>query len=508
MDILERIIENLSSDEVRRFKILSNRFKADEEKKLIILFDAIRLGGFKEMEDEVVTQLYGTNTPKTKNSYYRLRNKLLSNLEKSLLFYHFNYKNTLESHSHIQLATLLKERGLYKEAFHYLKKAEKVAIKYDQFSVVEVVYDEMVQLAARDINIDIDSIIAKRKENLEKMEIQRSTNEILGMVAQKANRLNVSRGKKGESLIEMLEQIKDKLEAYKGIYHSPNGRIAVARTVCAILLRRGGYEELETYVEKTFHEFEDAKLFDRNTHSFRLLMRIWWINALRKLLRLSEESQQIKMLLKDLKLFGKQNYNEYAIYYYTSKVNNEKLLGNLKEAHVTLNEALKNKAIIQNDLNKLYLLISQADQYFNEENFVQALKSLKDIMSNNRFENLDEEAKFYLSIFELVVSYEAKKFTHTSNRYQALRKKFRKLLSDSEYAKAYKFATIVMRLNSAAIEGKKLSLTTTYHNFVSNYPKSEVADNQIIMYEIYLKAKLNNSPYYSTFLREIKKMAV
>lgn len=507
MDILERIIENLTSDEVRRFKILSNRFKADEEKKLIVLFDAIRNGGFKDIEDEVVEQLYEVNTPKTKNSYYRLRNKLLSNLEKSLLFYHFNYKNTLESHSHIQLSILLKERGLYKEAFHYLKKAEKVAKKHDQFSVVEVIYDEMVQLAARDINIDIDKVIANRQENLRKMEIQRSTNEILGMVAQKANRLNVARGKKGESLIDLLEQIKDKLEAYKDIYHSPSGRIAVARTVCAILLRRGVYDELETYIATTFQEFEEAKLFDRNTHSFRLLMRIWWINALRKLLRLSEESQQIKMLLKDLKMYGKQNYNEYAIYYYTSKINNEKLLGNLKEASAALKEALQNKAVVQNDLNELYLLISQADQYFNEQKFIQALESLKQIMSHSRFEDLDEEARFYLSVFELVVGHEAEKFTFTASRYKALRKKFRKLLSDSEYAKAYKFATILMRLNTAALEKKAISLQSTYHSFISTYPKSEVADNQIIMYEIYLNAKLNNDSYYNAFLREINKVA-
>ena len=316
----------------------------------------------------------------------------------------------------------------------------------------------MVQLAARDLNIDIDAIIEKRKDNLRKMEIQRSTNEILGMVAQKANRLNVTRGKKSESLIEMLEQIKDKLEVYKDIYHSPTGRIAVARTVCAILLRRGVYGELETYIAKTFREFEDAKLFDRNTHSFKLLMRIWWINALRKLLRITEEAQQIKMLLKDLKMFGRQNYNEYAIYYYTSKVNNEKLLGNLKEAHAALREAMQNKTVVQNDLNELYLLISQADQFFNEQKFVQALESLKNIMSHNRFEDLDEEAKFYLSIFELVVGHEAKKYNYTSNRYRALRKKFRKLLGDSEYAKAYKFATILMRLNTAAVEGKNISL--------------------------------------------------
>jgi hypothetical protein len=224
-------------------------------------------------------------------------------------------------------------------------------------------------------------------------------------------------------------------------------------------------------------------------------------------LRISEEAQQIKLLLKDLKMYGKQNYNEYAIYYYTSKINNEKLLGNLKEANATLKEGLQNKSVIQNDLNELYLLISQADQYFNEEKFIQALQSLKQIMSHNRFEDLDEEAKFYLSIFELVVGHEAKNFTFTASRYKSLRKKFRKLLGDSEYAKASKFATILMRLNAAGLEEKSISLQTAYHNFISTYPKSEVADNHIIMYEVYLKAKLNKSSYYNAFLREIQKMA-
>ena len=122
MDILERIIENLTSDEVRRFKILSNRFKADEEKKLLVLFDAIRAGNFKEVEADIVTQLYGAVNARTKNTYYRLRNKLLSNLEKSLLFYHYNYKNSIESLSNLQLSMLYHERGLYREAFYSLKK--------------------------------------------------------------------------------------------------------------------------------------------------------------------------------------------------------------------------------------------------------------------------------------------------------------------------------------------------------------------------------------------------
>ena len=92
MDILENVIYNLSSDEVRRFKILSNRFKADEEKKLIVLFDLIRSGKYAEDESQIVIELYSESNAKVKNRYYRLRNKLLEIIEKSLVFYHFKYK--------------------------------------------------------------------------------------------------------------------------------------------------------------------------------------------------------------------------------------------------------------------------------------------------------------------------------------------------------------------------------------------------------------------------------
>jgi len=86
VDILEQVITNLTSDEVRRFKILSNRFKADEEKKLLVLFDAVRNGNYEEIEEEVITQFYGDLSHNSKNNYYRLRNKLLSNLEKAFYF--------------------------------------------------------------------------------------------------------------------------------------------------------------------------------------------------------------------------------------------------------------------------------------------------------------------------------------------------------------------------------------------------------------------------------------
>lgn len=507
MDILERIIENLTSDEVRRFKILSNRFKADEEKKLIVLFDAIRAGGFEEIEEEVVAQLYGDTTAKSKNNYYRLRNKLLSNLEKSLLFYHYNYRNSIESFSHIQIALLFKERGMYHEAYHYLRKAEKLALSLDQFSVLEVIYGEMVQLASKDVEVDIEDVIARRKLNHRKMEIERASSEVMGVILQQLRKLNFSRGKQSQSVIALLEQTRKHLEEHEDIFRSSTGKIAIYRAVSTILLKKGAFKELEVYIAKAFAEFEAQGAFDRNSHSLKLLMRLWRINSLRKLMRFREEASEIGLFYEDLVQYNRQNYNEYVVYFYNSRINNYKLTGKLDQAGEILREAFQEKVITQNPLNHLYLLISQADQFFNQEIYPRAFETVQQVMKHPRFNALDEEARFYLSIFELVVGYESRNYGYTEDRHKSFKKDYKKLLKDEEYAKADAFVDVLMRMNTAAIEGKKVFIKSAYNNFVRDYPRSEVADNQVIMYELYLQAKTEDRAYYEVFMEEMNRQA-
>jgi hypothetical protein len=505
VDLLERIIENLTSDEVRRFKILSNRFKAEDEKKLLILFDAIRAGGYDEVEDDLITQLYGNTDARAKNNYYRLRNKLLSNLEKSLLFYHFNYKNSLESFSHIQLSILLRERGLYREAYYYLRKAEKIADHYDQFNVLEVIYDEMIQLASKDVEIEVEAIISQRRANQEKIEAIRQSSEVLGVISQQLKKRNFSRGKSSNSVIEMLESIRASLEEHKGLFHSASGKIMIFKTVSAILLQKGAYDELESYVKETFDDFDALGLFDKETHTIKLLMRIWRINALQKLLRLSEAAEEIAFLAEDLEMFKRRNYNEYAFYYVKAEINNRKFLGELDDAGAMLKEVLSNKDIVRNESNELYLLISLADQYFNQGVFAGAAETLRKIYAHKGFPTMDEELRFFVHIFEMVNGFEARNYELVEGRFRKFKKRFKHLLKDEYYAGAKKFIEILLRMNQAAIEGKKVFLKSALKNFVESFGTSEIGDNQIIQYDLYLRSRLEEVRYYDLVLKEIRK---
>ncbi len=492
---------------MRRFKILSNRFKADEEKKLLILFDAIRAGNFAETEPGVVTQFYGDTSAKSRNSYYRLRNKLLSNLEKSLLFYHFNYKNSIQAYSYIQLAILFRERGLYRESFYHLRKAEKNAVEQDQFNVIEVIYDEMVKLAVNH-DVDIEKVIERRRENQKKIEILRASNEVLGMITSQLRRRNFSRNRNSQSVIDQLEQIKNQLEEHKEIFHSPANRVIILKTVVSILIQKSAYAELEDYVRNTFEEFERNKWFNKENHPLRILMRIWCINSLQKLLLLDKAQETITNLHDDLKMYKRQNYNEFAFHYYLTQVNNFKLTGQLDKSAKVLKDALKHREMLPVETQELYLLISLSDQHFNQGNYEQALLTIKEIGSHKIFQTMDIELRFYIRVFELVNFFEAGKHKQVATSFKAIRKKYRTLLKDEFYGKAERFLDILMRMSKAQIEGKKVFLKSAYRHFMDSFPASEVGDNQIIPYEIYLQAKLEEDKNYYDLLRDwIRKKA-
>ena len=85
MNILQSMIQSLQKEEQRFFKIYISRVNHGEDRKDIALFDMYKEQ--KELFDEEVASniLYGK---KDKNSYYRLKNRLQTELNKSLILQH------------------------------------------------------------------------------------------------------------------------------------------------------------------------------------------------------------------------------------------------------------------------------------------------------------------------------------------------------------------------------------------------------------------------------------
>lgn len=503
MDILEAVIQSLTSDEVRRFKILSNRFKADEEKKLLILFDAIRSEKYVGKEDQLLLELYSDTDPKTKNRYYRLRNKLLDNLEKSLVFYHFKYKDSIHAYYDIQLAVMFKERGNLELSRYFLKKGEKKALALDQFNILEIIYGEYVQLAFSNIDIDIKQILEKRKENLRKLEIHRHNTEAIALIKQELKRSKI-KGTKG-SVLDLLETIKKDIEETADIFHSTDAKILLFQTVSTILHSKAAWPQLVEYLFETIREFEDQELFNKDNHSARLLMRLRLIISLYNSYRLNEAVEQLAIFEKEMKMFSKQNYHTYIFNYYNIKIYNLKLLGATSQTTSVIKEALSIPEIRNNSSNRDVILISLAGQQFNEGKWPEALETIKEIQDSKGYSEFSSSLRCYLDLFKMVNQYENKEYDRALDSYKGLKKRFRKLLKTEEHQKAARFGELLARMSDAAITGKRVSLRAAVRGFEEKFTESLPHESEIINPLMYLRSKLEQRPYEKIFLEEVQK---
>ena len=87
MDILNKIIQSLNKEEVRFFKLYSNRILSNETRKDLLLFDFIRKNGEDYNENKIFKKLYNKNS---KNHFYRLKNRVAEDLNKSITIQHYS----------------------------------------------------------------------------------------------------------------------------------------------------------------------------------------------------------------------------------------------------------------------------------------------------------------------------------------------------------------------------------------------------------------------------------
>ncbi|MEM9985699.1 MAG: hypothetical protein AAF804_11470, partial [Bacteroidota bacterium] len=391
-------------------------------------------------------------------------------------------------------------------AYHHLKKAEKAARTQEQFSVLDVIYDHMVRLAPF-VEVEITSVIERRRANRHRLEVLRANSEILGMVTIELSRHNYARNKRSSTVIENLEQIKEHLEEHEAAFNSAEGRLMVMQTVMSILVQKGAYSELADYGRRTFRELEEAGIFNRENHPQRLRLKIFHINSLQKLLRLEEARLLIDELAKDLKAYQGAYYRDFAYHYYSNLAFNLKLQGELEKAEGYLLDALGQGDILNKEADsELFLLISLADLYFLDQSYDQATDAIRRVIDHPKLSSLSEEIQMYAHTFLLLNLYESGEHAKVEPEYRRMRKRFRHALKDEEYAHLQRFLDLLIRQVNATIEGKGMHLKAAHRNYLKEFGPGEIGDNRIIQYDLYLQSKVEERPYYDLLKAQVAQV--
>ena len=157
---LDTIVQSLSKEEVRFFKLFLKRTES-KNRKDVDLFDLIRRkNGDYTTKDALKT--LKTNP----NNYYQVKNRLYHELNNSMVWQHIWKDKQSKSFSFVLLSRVYKNKGELELSFHYLKKAEKEAIDSELYEVLSIIYSEIIQISHDLLSVDVDHYIELKRNNI------------------------------------------------------------------------------------------------------------------------------------------------------------------------------------------------------------------------------------------------------------------------------------------------------------------------------------------------------
>ena len=483
MDILNTVIQLMTKEELRNFKLYASRSHASNERKDLVLFDYIRRSGENFNEYKILKQLYGGSSKK--NTYYRLRNRLLTEVGKSVALLHWDREDTALALHFLSLAMLYREKQHPQIAAYYLRKAELKVANLDRLELLDMIYSEFITLSFEVSDINPEEYIEKRTENREKLNRLRKIDNILAAINYRLRRSqNLSRSH--TAVHELLQATLAEFAQDETLMSDPQFRFRMYDAVCKILLQKRDYEALEAYLLGTYQTFMEEKLFSKGNHDTHLQMLTYIINSLFKNGKYEESLSYAEMLREAMQSYNKLFYDRYLFFYYNALVLNYSA-SDIGKAIETLEEMAENELIARTPHYLLYIHLNLALSEYVRGKYRPALRHLVRLRLLDVYGSADPEFHFRVDIFELALRLENGDFETLEYRLGQFGSDHRELLESSDHKKDAALVGLIRRMNESMEIRRDAELVADIEGFLESYQPD---DTEIFKYGDFLRAKI------------------
>lgn len=426
MNVLQNIILSMTKEESRFFKLFASRTNNNKERKDLLLYNQIKKG--QEFKEDLFCNLHYQNN---KNAYYRLKNRLLEEINKSLMLQYLDNESDLVLVKYITISRLLKSKGKYQTALEFLKKAEKKGAQIEAFEMLNIIFNEIIKLSHDTSNIDVVNYIQKRKKN---NQARNKIQEIDDVLAAVMYRLKTAQNFSGKNapILKLLEKTIGDFSKSKEVKKSAKLRIKIYQAVSRILVQKHDFIALEEYLLHTFNEFNNDNLFNKERHEIKLRILTYLINSLFKNNKITASLKTTEQLHEAMKEYDGFLYDKYLFYYYNSLVINYSKSDKDKAIEILL-KAKQEKIIKESDYNYFFVYSNLALLYFGKQQFKPAIKHLSRIILHKNFYDFAISFQIKILTAELIIRYEIKDFDNLEQRIKQIKKEYHKILSKKEF---------------------------------------------------------------------------
>lgn len=486
MDILNQIIDLMNKEEVRHFKLFSARTQTKGVRKDLELFDYIRKNRDEYEEGDIFSKLY---EGESKNPFYRLKNRLLGELNKSLMLQHLDDDDIIFIFHLLSLARFFQHRNNYHVAFHYIRKAEKKAIHIENFELLDFIYSELIKLSHEIPEINPEDYIMKRKENREQLNHYREIDDILAAVIYRVKISHEHPGERG-ALADLLQKTINDFSQNATVKNSAKLRFTLFQAVSGMLLSRRDYATLEEYLIPTYQEFKDDGLFTRRTHETKIKMLVYIVNTLSHRGKMQDAETYIAKLGEALEEHNRSHYKKFLFYFYNAQIVLYQKFN--QEKCIEILEMVVNEGTFEDQpLYDLLMRVNLSILYFDQKKYRKALKMLVRAGIHDAYANLGSTFRLRWSVYEIVLRLETDEFDLVESRLDKVKKEFSDELAQEPFSTEARVLEFIRRMNDAVNIRQDEELVADIRAFLEETPpEAETEDLTFLDYNYWLSEKI------------------
>ena len=485
MKLFNRIIELMSKEEVRAFKLFTLRTGQKEGRKDMELLDYTRKAGSAYSETLIFRKIYPDEPI---NTFHRLKSRLLNEINKSQILLHIDTNDLIRLFHFLTLVEFYQVKENFDLAFHYLRKAERKAVLLEKYDVLDMVYNESIRLSQHVIFINPEEYIEKRRKNSKVLSQLRELDDILATVNYRV-RITQNYGQADNSVVEILEKTIREYGETDIARTNPAIRFRIYEAASKILLEKRDFEALEEYLIQSYFDFHKDKLFTRSTHESKLQMLAYLVNTLFKNEKIEESLRFANELGVAMKEFNSLHYAKYEFFYYNALVINY-FRTDIPEAIRILEEMKKKKSIRNIPFYLLFVEMNLAISWYMLRNLKKAIRYLAGTYILEGYRKAAPGLKLKIGVAELMIRFDLQDYEVIINRGRQLQNDFKELLYDSGFERERLAIDLIIKMNETTGIQKDSNLIKEVKKFLK-LPPPEDSQEEIINYEEFFREKFN-----------------
>lgn len=481
----------MEKEDLRNFRLYADRIRSDQfDRKMMDLFEAIQNG-----EDEDGQELRHALYPEgNSNAYYRLKNRLLSDVQRSLLMLHHELDPQTKVLKYIMLARWCQFRTEWEGARNLLERAAKIcdSERIPRWHVL--VYEELLSLSREDVELDPEPIVLELKRLDQEYQNLRQYSQALAIVSHKLRRTNLS--SPDYDVLKQLTEIKNQLGELEDS-GNPDLQWELHQVVKEILLEKQEYNALESYLIGFYTEMRESNAFTKAHLREKIVLICWIVNTLSQNRKFEESlswSEQLKLSLEEQ---NQRYFQTFLWTYYQALMVNHTCLGNLNIAVDHLEELLE-KTLGQLPRQYFpYLKLNLFRLYHYQGDIRSSMQILTEIFQNGLEKELDPEVMLSSRMAEILLRIEDKDWEFAGYKYKEVRRKFRRMFDNPVYAGQLEMALLLR----AWIKQKNQTPSDKLKNMALSFLDNQEVSFKIgdfINYKAWVYAKIYNESYFET----------